>query len=309
MSLIATSDELRNLGFDEEQVEDNVHQRKLLYDVNGDYSNKKKTGKNSKYFFPQDGVVNIKELDPHVIRPFTSEDKTGGSKTVVIGKPKTGKSRLISSLLYIKKHIYPVAHIQSGTEDSNEFYKKMFPDLFIYPKLNIPAIENFIKRQKYAKKHLQNPWSVLLLDDCTDDPKTLKLPIFQGIFKNGRQWDMWHILSLQYSMDVLPVIRTCVDNSFILRESSRRNRKVLWENYASAIPTLDDFNDIMDEITVDFTSLFIDNSIQSNKFEDCVYYYKANLDLIPPDFKFGCRAFWDFHEQRYDKNYIDPVIV
>ena len=155
--------------------------------------------------------------------------------------------------------------------------------------------------QKYAKKHLQNPWAVLLLDDCTDDPKTLKSPLFQGIFKNGRQWDMLHLLSLQYSMDVLPVIRTCVDGSFILRESSRRNRKVLWENYASAVPTLDDFSDIMDEMTTDFTSIYIDNSVQSNNFEDVCYFYRANLDKLPQDWKFGCKGYWDFNNQRYDR--------
>lgn len=39
----------------------------------------------------------------------------------------------------------------------------------------------------------------------------------------------------------------------------------------------------MDKITVNFTSLFIDNSVQSNNFEDCVYYYRRNLDIIPPN--------------------------
>lgn len=307
MSQVGTSEQWREQGLDEEQIEDYVHQRKLLYDVN--QSTGKRTGKNSKYFFSNTGAVNIKELNPHIIRPFAVSDKNGGSKTVVVGKPKSGKSRLISSLLYLKKHIFPVAQIQSGTEDSNEYYKSKFPNLFIYPKLNTDAIESFIKRQKIAKKHLENPWAILLLDDCTDNPKTLKSPLFQGIFKNGRQWDLWHILSLQYSMDVLPVIRTCVDNSFLLRESSRRGRKTLFENYASAIPTLEDFNDIMDEITVDYTSLFIDNSVQSNNFEDCVYYYRANLDRIPENFKFGCQAYWDFHNERYNKNYVDPVVV
>lgn len=308
MSQVATSEELRQLGFDDEQIEDTVHQRKLLYDVNGDYS-KTKTGKNVKYLFNTNGVVNVKELNPHIIHPLSVDDTTGGSKIVAIGKPGVGKTTIVSSILYHKKHIFPVAQVQSGTEDSNATYSKLFPNLFIYPKLNEPAIENFIKRQKQAKKYLQNPWGILLLDDCTDDPKILKKPLFQGIFKNGRQWSMLHILSLQYALDITPTLRCCTDGAFILRESSRRARKVLWENYASAIPTLDDFSDLLDELTTDYTSMFINNRVQSNQFEDCVFYYKVDLDSMPKNWSFGAKAYWDFHEQRYDKTYVDPLVA
>jgi hypothetical protein len=307
MSSVGTSDEWREQGLDEEQIEDYVHQRKLLYDVNS--GNKKKTGKNAKLLFGNNGTVNVRELNPHIIHPLSSDDPTGGSKIVAIGKPSSGKTTLVSSILYYKKHIFPIAQVQSGTEDSNSTYSKIFPNLFIYPKLNETAIENFIRRQKIAKKHLQNPWSVLLLDDCTDDPKILKKPLFQGIFKNSRQWSMLHILSLQYGLDVMPVIRTCIDGSFILREASRRNRKVLWENFASAIPTNDDFADLMDELTTDYTSIFINNRVQSNNFEDCVFYYRCDLDRIPKNWSFGAKPYWDFHSERYDENYVDPLVV
>lgn len=307
MSDVSISQQWRDMGSDEEQIEDNVHQRKKIYDVNNSNPNKKKSGKN----LPSNssGEITIKELNPHQIRPFTSEDSTGGSKTIIIGKPRTGKTRLISSLLYYKKHIFPVGMIQSGTEDSTGFYGKICPNLFIYPKLNTNAVESFIRRQKLAKRYLENPWSVLLLDDCTDNPRTLKTPLFQGIFKNGRQWDLWFILSLQYSMDVLPVLRTCVDNSFILKESSRKNRMKLWENYASVIPTYDDFSDIMDEMTNDFSSIYIDNSIQSNNFDDAVYWYRAKLDRMPEKWEFGCKEFHKFSKERYDSSYVDPLVV
>ena len=98
----------------------------------------------------------------------------------------TGKTTLITSLLYAKKHIFPVGMIMSGTEDSNGHYRKMFPSTFVYNKLNEDQVENFVKRQKIAKKHLPNPWAVLFLDDCTDDPKLFNKPLFQGLYKNGR---------------------------------------------------------------------------------------------------------------------------
>ena len=254
-------------------------------------------------------TINIKELDLNIIPPSVDkiyETDQGGPKIVVIGKPGTGKTTLISSLLYNKKHIYPVGIVMSGTEDSNGFYSKIFPDSFVYNKLDESRIESFIKRQTLARKHIKNPWSVMLIDDCTDDPKVLKKPIFQGIFKNGRHWKMMFILSLQYCMDVLPVIRTNVDGTFILRESNLRNRRSLWENYAGVIPDFSLFCDIMDQITDDYTALYIHNATRSNKLEDCIFWYKADPEKSA-GFKMGCDDYWEFHKERYNPDAVDAI--
>ena len=251
----------------------------------------------------------IRELDTEIINPSTKnmhDPNKGGSKIVVIGKPGTGKTTLITSLLYEKKHIFPIGLVMSGTEDSNGHYRKIFPSSFVYNKLNEDVIENFVKRQKLAKKHISNPWALLLLDDCTDDPKLFNQPLFQGLYKNGRHWKMLYILSLQYCMDVKPVIRTNIDGTFILREPSIKNRKALWENYAGIIPDFSSFCSILDQITDDYTALYIHNATQSNKLEDCIFWYKAKI--IPESFKMGCPDYWNFHDQRFDTNYQDPIV-
>ena len=210
----------------------------------------------------------------------------------------TGKTTMITSILYEKSHIFPVGQVMSGTEDSNGHYGKIFPSTFVYNALEKSKIEEFIKRQKLAKQHLPNPWAILLLDDCTDDPKIFTDPMFQGIFKNGRHWKMLFLLSLQYSLDIKPVIRTNVDGTFILRESNLRNRRCLWENYAGVFPDFDQFCQVLDQITDDYTALYVHNATTSNKIEDCVFWYKAKQ--IPPDFRIGCNEFWDFHNERFD---------
>lgn len=215
----------------------------------------------------------------------------------------TGKTTLITSLLYEKSSIFPIGLVMSGTEDSNGHYRRIFPSSFVYNSLREKKIEDFITRQKVAKMHVPNPWSILLLDDCTDDPKILNKPLFQGLYKNGRHWKMLYILSLQYCMDVKPVVRTNIDGTFILRESSLRNRKVLWENYASIIPDFSTFCAIMDSATSDYTALYIHNATQSNKIEDCVFWYRAKP--VPSGFKFGSPDFWKFDKQRFDPDYKD----
>jgi len=255
-------------------------------------------------------TINLKELNLEMIAPSTktymSKDQ-GGTKTIVIGKPGTGKTTLIASLLYAKKHMFPTAIAFSGTEDSNYFYRQIFPSTFVFNNYDEAQLESFIKRQKISKLHIDNPWAVLIVDDCTDDPSVFRKPIQNGLYKRGRHWKMWYILSLQYSMDVRPVIRTNVDGVFILRETNLRNRKVMYENYAGIIPDFKLFCDILDQVTDDFTALYIHNATQTNDWRECVFWYKAKK--IPDSFKFGAPEYWDYHFARYNPEYVDPIAI
>lgn len=252
--------------------------------------------------------INVHELNLDIIPPCTAragEPEYGGSKIVVVGKPGTGKSTVIASLLYAKKHIIPCGIIMSGSEDSNGFYKKFFPDLFIYNDYDEEQLKTFVKRQKIAKQHLPNPWAVVLLDDCTDSSKIFNSKLQQGLYKRGRHWKLFYILSLQYAMDVNPAIRTNVDGVFILREPLLKNRKNLFENYASIIGDFSIFCDLMDQLTNDYTCLYIHNASHSNDWRDNVFYYKA--DLVPKNFRFGSKDVWKFQSKRYDKNHTSEV--
>ena len=254
-------------------------------------------------------VLKIKEFSPELIKPNSDSMYDGdqtGMKITVIGKPGTGKTSLITYLLYMKRNVFPAGLVMCGTEDSNGHYRKIFPSTFVYNKLDENVVSNFVKRQRIAKSHLENPWCVLLLDDCTDDPKILSKPLFQGLYKNGRHWKMLFILSLQYCMDIKPSIRTNIDGTFILRETNLRNRRSLWENYAGVVPDFNMFCELLDELTEDHHAIYIHNATKSNKLEDCIFWWKVpKLDDYIDNFKFGSSDYWAFHEARFNKQYTD----
>ena len=255
-------------------------------------------------------VIKIRELDPDIIPPISSKISdpayNGGCKIVVVGKPGTGKSTLIKSLLYSKKHIFPVGLAMSGSEDSNHAYSEIMPTTFVFNEYNEDKIKDFIKRQKLAIQHLPNPWAVLILDDCTDDPRIFHKPLQQAIFKKGRHWKMLYILSLQYAMDIKPVIRTNVDGVFILREPLLKNRESLYKNYASVIPDFTTFVELMDQLTDDYCALYIHNATQTNTWQECVFYWKA--PLVPHGWKFGSPEYWEFHDSRFNPNFTDSIV-
>src|SRR5580658_2443903 len=183
--------------------------------------------------------IQLKELSLDLIRPNDESVKTtaGGSKITIIGKPGSGKSVLIKALLSAKRHLIPVGTVISGSEDTNHFYSKIFPNAFIYEKFKLPIIESVQKRQKLAKENLPNSWAVLIMDDCMDDVKVFNDPIMMGLMKNSRHWNLLSIFANQYVFDFKPVIRSNIDGVFIFREPNQTNREKLYKNFASIIPS------------------------------------------------------------------------
>ena len=79
----------------------------------------------------------------------------------------------------------------------------------------------------YGRSNI-DPRAFVIMDDCLYDNTWSRDKVMRLLFMNGRHWKMLFILSLQYCMDVKPVIRTNVDGCFILRETNLKNRKSLW---------------------------------------------------------------------------------
>jgi hypothetical protein len=219
---------------------------------------------------------------------------------VFIGRRRTGKSTLVRDLLFHHQNM-PIGTVISGTEESNSFYGKMVPPIFIHNEFNPTILANFVKRQRLIVASMQkdinegrrsniDPRAFLILDDCMYDDSWTQDKHIRYLFMNGRHAKVFFIITMQYPLGIQPALRTNVDYVFILREPYQSNRQRIYQNYGAAFPSFEFFCQVMDQCTQNYECLVINNNTQSNKLEDAVFWYKAEMH---PDFRLGDARFWN----------------
>ena len=230
---------------------------------------------------------------------------------VFIGRRRTGKSTLVKDLLYHHQNI-PIGTVISGTEESNSFYGKIIPPLFIHGEYNAAILSNFVKRQQLMTKKIQqvenskpagsppqtkiDPRSFLILDDCMYDDSWTHDKNIRYIFLNGRHQKIFFLITMQYPLGLPPVPRTNVDYVFILREPYISNRRKIFDNYGAAFPSFEFFCQIMDQCTENFECLVINNNTRSNRLDEQIYWYKAESR---GEFRIGAPQFWQHNAMYY----------
>uniref|UniRef100_A0A6C0JVX4 Uncharacterized protein n=1 Tax=viral metagenome TaxID=1070528 RepID=A0A6C0JVX4_9ZZZZ len=239
------------------------------------------------------------------IKKFDMKRIPQDAVVIFIGRRRTGKSTLVRDLLFNHQDM-PVGTVISGTEESNSFYGKMIPPIFIYGEFQPVILDNFVKRQKMITSKIEkdkqqnirsklDPRSFMILDDCMYDDSWTHDKNIRYLFMNGRHQKVFFLITMQYPLGIQPSLRTNVDFVFILREPYLSNRKRMFDNYAAAFPSFEFFCQIMDQCTQNFECLVIDNTSLSAKLEDCVFWYKADTH---PDFRIGAPQFWQ-HSATY----------
>ena len=107
--------------------------------------------------------------------------------------------------------------------------------------------------------------------------------------KKQRWLKVFFIITMQFPLGIQPALRTNVDYVFILREPYMNNRRRLFENYGSAFPSFEFFCQMMDQCTQNYECIVINNNTQSNKLEDTIFWYKAE---VHGEFKMGAPELW-----------------
>lgn len=239
------------------------------------------------------------------LKKFDISSIPDNSIIVLISRRNGGKTTCLKDIMYFHKDI-PVGTVINPTEQANKSYSHMVPSLFIHEEYSPKLIGDLLDRQKLMTKKVNreietygkattDPRAFLILDDCMYDNIWKKDKNMRYIFQNGRHQQLFCIITLQYVLGIPPELRNNVDYAFIFRDNNINNRKRLYENYCSIIPTFEIFNTIMDCVTTEgYGCIVINNLSRSPKLEDTVFWFEA--DIHPP-FTVGSKEFWAKHNE------------
>ena len=247
--------------------------------------------------------IQIKKFDPSTIDPCRI--------CVFIGRRGTGKSQLVTDILYHQRKI-PMGVVMSGTEESNEHYQRYVPDSFIYGQYEPDVVKKIISHQQKTLKKMSpkqkedftdpNNSVFMLLDDCMFDNKWTRDRDMRCVFMNGRHYRIFFMLTIQYCMDLPPSLRGQCDYIFVLRENILENKQKLYKHFFGIFPTFDAFNEVLMQCTENYECLVLNVRSTSNKIEDVVFWYRAKVGR---KFRIGSPALWEHHRRNYNPKYGD----
>lgn len=225
----------------------------------------------------------------------------------IIAKSNSGKSWVIREIMK-KMNDIPAGVIIAPTDRLNKFYDSVFPTTFIHHDYKPEIMEKLLKRQdliieknnkriKDNKKKLDTR-VLFIMDDCMSAKKQwAEDSNFLSIMNEGRHRHITYILSMQYSLGILPEYRSQFNFIFLLAEDIRMNRKKLYEHYAGMFPTFELFESVFLQMTQNYGCMVIDNSSRSIDLKERIFYFKANnVEKFP----FGNNRFTEFHSNNYD---------
>lgn len=221
----------------------------------------------------------------------------------------THNSWLVRDIFYHHKEV-PWGLIFSGTEEANPFFGDFIPSSFIHEEFDPSLIDTLLlKQSKKVKKArekgikdglLPQNRAFVVLDDMLADSAWAKDKTIKTIFFNGRHYNLFFILTMQYPLGIPPALRSNIDYVFVFNEPSIKNRKKIYDDYGGCISSFDHFCNILDSCTTDHKCLVIKTSGNSNELKDQIFWYKAQKH---ENFKVGHKLFWEYHNLHYNSKH------
>lgn len=229
----------------------------------------------------------------------------------IIAKRGSGKSVLTRELLNYFKDKIPTGMVIAPTDRMSCFYGKFIPDIYVHYEYRSDVIKGLLNRQemmveKYKEKKKKgkfvDPRAFVVMDDCLSSKgKWDKDEGIREIFMNGRHFKIVFILTMQFSLGLLPELRSNFDYIFLLGEDFINNQKRLYDNYAGMFPSFKSFQNVFKLLTEDYGCMVISNRGARADFLDKIFWYKANDDIQLETI--GCEQYRAFHDANYNKEW------
>lgn len=224
------------------------------------------------------------------ISKFKPDSIKAGRIIFIVGKRGCGKTTLLKDLLSRMTGQVDYALAMCPTMESAEMLRECMPASSVYDKYLPSKVDQIVKVAQHFMALGKKRKILLCLDDCLYDRNVLRSQAIREIFFNGRHMGITFVVLAQYCMDISPDLRTQIDYLFVMKENIVSNRQKLWKYLFGCVQNFDDFSAIMDRCTQNFECLCLDNTLNSGAVQECVFWYKASLDVEA--FRLGAPVFF-----------------
>jgi hypothetical protein len=226
---------------------------------------------------------------------------------VCIGRRKSGKTVNIIDIFFKKRNAFKYGLVFCGSKATIKQYEQHFPSSFVYYGYHSNVVAAAIDKQEEDVELGKGKPMFILVDDCMWAKKSiLNDPNIRRLFMNGRHSLIFFVLSLQYSMDILPSLRQQIDVTFLSREKNPKNRERLYDNYNVCFETQRQFDDCMQKCTRDHETFVLSNcsDTDSDNPEDNVYWWKSKYVETGRRFKVNkYGTWWRYHGEKFNPNH------
>lgn len=242
------------------------------------------------------------------IRRFDMSSVKPHRITLIVGKRGCGKSTLLKDLLYHLSDSIDFVLAMCPTMESAAMLRQCMPASCVFDRFSPSKVDQLVATAQHLVSIGKKRSIALILDDCMYDRSVLKGAATRALFFNGRHLGITFICCAQYMMDLQPDLRCQIDYLFTMKENIIANRMKLWKYLFGCVQNFDDFCAIMDRCTQNYECLCLDNTLQTGTVQDCVFWYKASVDI--PPFHMGSRVFYALEEKtRRPPDYQPPQIA
>lgn len=209
------------------------------------------------------------------IKKFDMTKLADAGNIFIIGRRCTGKTTIAIDILYHKRH-FSIGKVITCIESEKEKYKQSVPSILIHDEYHPEIPKHVIKLQKtIIQKKYDEIKSFFVADSCILN--SLKDEYLTNLLYNAKSLNILNIITMGYALGFSPFNIKNANYVFITQESCMREREHIYRLYGKLFPSFEMFNSIMMQICKGYICMVIDNTIMSNKLEDRIFWYKANI--------------------------------
>ena len=245
----------------------------------------------------------------NTVRPFEMKTIASDSTVLVLGKRGSGKSWLLRDIMYHQRHLLK-GIVMSGTDFVQSFFSQFIPEILIYSDYQSKRMEELMESQandiiknreqglsKNGKTRDNNVF--VIIDDLQDMSNVWKRETtIKTIFYNGRHYNIFFLLALQYMKGITPDLRENINYVFLYNQQNIANKKKLFEEFGGVCGSFKKFDEMLKLCTQDYRCLVINTS--GKTFNETFFHYKAQEH---GSFRVCHPKLWEHQKKYLNNNY------